>query len=493
MMIKPGSSFFLKCWSTLQSGLPLPPRPIYFFNYSLQSIWGSDLTTPRSRVTCSAHWASQAPWDLDLLVSYSELSHCCLLFFLLPRWILLYWNIQEGFNKNVKWIIYHINAIELEKSQWLGILFKKFFLTHYLLFWHRLYYQVLLAPLERWLNPQQVWPPHLLLEVATRSMPTRWSAQIHGNRSLMPFCNPWARLCPVSLRPLFHKTGPMLPVAGLDSKMRKCLNSQSLLKRLPQIRAQRKMQQRGLQKHQRGEGPLSAWATPGMDLEGSAAFLCYSFLKPPLAWLGMNHLLLLSAWPALPPVGHCSALCTVCLWPWLESPPLSGLWDILKVHGSKCKLNTHQKKSKIYLLFLVGDFDNTSIAEVARENPKISRGFSIIPLKAASTPLRNNMFSWFNLWRPWGPGAGRESGRRWMAAVPVLSLPSPRHAAQAVRGPSAKPGSPGCCPFPSRLGMKVFVQDFASAWQLAPITPGLSGHQGLDELLDSSLVIAKSV
>lgn len=193
--------------------------------------------------------------------------------------------------------------------------------SHCFLSWHRLYYQVFLAPLGSRLNPQGVWSPHPLLEVATRFMPTKWSARILGNRSSMPSCSLWAGFRPVSLRPLSQRTGQMLLVVGPGRKMRKCLNSQTRRKWLPWIKDRRGMQQRRLQRRQRRGGPLPARATPGMAFWEKCS-LPPLFINKTASWLGLpvNHLHLLSVSLTLClQWDRAVALCTVCLWSWLES------------------------------------------------------------------------------------------------------------------------------------------------------------------------------
>lgn len=134
--------------------------------------------------------------------------------------------------------------------------------SHCLLFCHRLCCPVLLAPPGRWLNPLQACHPRLLLEAATKSTPTRWSARTPGSRSSMPFCSPRAR--PVSRRPLSRRTAQAPP--GPGSKTRKCRNSQPLPAWLPRVRAWRGSQLRGPRQRQRREGPPPTRTTQGRAL-----------------------------------------------------------------------------------------------------------------------------------------------------------------------------------------------------------------------------------
>lgn len=133
-----------------------------------------------------------------------------------------------------------------------------------LLFWNRPCFQDLLDPLGRYLSPQQVWPPHLPVEVLTRSMLTRWSAQTPGTRSSMPFYSLWAGLCPANLRTLSEGTGQRAVLKMPCRETRRWLSFQPPPKQLSQIRTWRGMQYKRFQKRHRKQHPLAVQATPGV-------------------------------------------------------------------------------------------------------------------------------------------------------------------------------------------------------------------------------------
>lgn len=133
-----------------------------------------------------------------------------------------------------------------------------------LLFWNRPCFQDLLDPLGRWLNPRQVWLPHLLVEVVTRSMLTRWSVQTPGTRSLTPFYSLWARFCPASPRTLSKGGEQRALLKKSCRRMRRWLSSQPRQKQLPSVRTWRGTQEEGFLKQHKKQHPLPVQATPGV-------------------------------------------------------------------------------------------------------------------------------------------------------------------------------------------------------------------------------------